>query len=175
MESWIQRKTAFNGRIFRVETGSVRLADGAEALRDVIVHAGAVGIVPVIDGSVVFVRQYRIAVEREMIEIPAGKLEPGDTPEHRAQLELQEEIGYAARRLVPVGGILPSVGILSERVHLFLAFDLHPQTREADPDEHIEIVRMALPEVRRRLAEFEFEDAKTIAGLYALFGHLESG
>lgn len=174
METWISRKTVYDGRIFRVDSGRVRLDDGTETGRDVIVHAGAVGVVPVIDGRVIFVRQYRIAIERELIEIPAGKLEPGDTPEQRAQVELAEEIGFVAGKLVPAGALLPSVGILTERIHLFLAFDLRPESRDADGDERIEVVPMPLNDVRARLRAGEFEDAKTVAGLHALFAHLDA-
>ena len=173
MESWVNRETVFDGRIFRVESGTVRLDDGAIAKRDVVLHPGAVAVVPVIDDHVIFVRQYRIAVSRHMLEIPAGKLESGDTPEHRAQVELAEEIGFVADRLVPVGGTFPSVGILDEYVHLFLAFDLRPESREADGDERIEVVRIPLDEVRRRLRANEFQDAKTAIGLHALLVHAE--
>jgi len=172
VETWTQRKTVFDGRIFRVESGTVRLDDGLETKRDVIMHPGAVAVVPVIDDHVVFVRQYRIAVERDMLEIPAGKIEPGDLLEHRAQTELSEEIGYVAEQLVPAGKFFPSVGILSEALYLFLGFELRPESRPADGDERIEIVRLPLAEARKRLFAHEFEDAKTIIGLYTLFAYL---
>ncbi len=172
METWIERETGFVGRIFRVECGTVRLDDGTEAKRDVVVHPGAVGIVPVINGRVLLVRQYRIAVERDMLEIPAGKLEPGDSPEERAQIELAEEVGFAAGRLVPAGWVFPSVGILSECIHLFLAFDLRPERRDADGDERIDVVPTPISDIGRQLREHEFEDAKTIIGLHALLAHL---
>ncbi len=173
METWIQRETAYQGRIFRVDSGRVRLDDGTETGRDVVVHPGAVAVVPVLHDRVILVRQYRVAVERDMIEIPAGKLEPGDTPEERAQLELAEETGYAAGRLVAAGSVFPSVGILTERIHLFLAFELRPESRSADHDERIEVVPMLLADVRRRLGAREFEDAKTAIGLHALFAYLD--
>jgi ADP-ribose pyrophosphatase len=173
METWIKRETIYQGRIFRVDSGRVRLDDGTETGRDVIVHPGAVGIVPVIDDRVILVRQYRVAIEREMLEIPAGKLEPGDTPERRAQIELAEETGFAAGRMEPAGRLYPSVGILTERIDVFLAFDLRPESREADDDERIEVVPMPLSEVRRRLRSHEFEDAKTVVGLHALFARLD--
>jgi ADP-ribose pyrophosphatase len=174
METWVNRETMYRGRIFRVDAGTARLDDGLEVKRDVIVHPGAVAVVPVIGDGVALVRQYRIAIEREMLEIPAGRLEPGDTPEGRARIELAEEAGFAAGRLAPAGRIYPSVGILSECIHLFLAFDLAPETREADADERIEVVHVPIGEVRRRLREHAFEDAKTVAGLYALLAHLDA-
>lgn len=173
METWTHRETVFDGRIFRVESGTVQLDDGTVAERDVIIHPGAVAAVPFINDQVILVRQYRIAVERDVLEIPAGKLERGDTPEDRAQSELAEEIGFVAGRLMSAGVVLPSVGILSERIHLFLAFDLRPESREADGDERIEVVRMPIAEVRGRLRAHEFDDAKTIIGLHALLAHLD--
>jgi ADP-ribose pyrophosphatase len=173
VEEWIRRETVFDGSIFRVESGAVRLDDGTETKRDVIVHPGAVAMVPVHDDHVVFVRQYRIAVGRDMLEIPAGKLEPGDTPESRAQVELAEEIGYVADRLVPAGRVYPSVGFLDECQHMFLAFDLREESREADGEERLEVVHLSLDEVRQRLHAYEFEDAKTVIGLKTLLGYLE--
>jgi len=177
METWIDRQTVFEGKLVRVEKGRVRLEDGREAEREVVHHAGSVGMVPVQAGEAIFVRQFRIALGRDILEIPAGKLETGELPEHRAQVELAEEIGFEAGRLVPAGRMLPSVGFLDEALYLYLAFDLIPATRDPDPDEDIEIVRMPLETVRAKLREHAFEDAKTRVGLHALFDHLadESG
>lgn len=171
MESWIYRKTEYKGRIVSVENGMARMADGSEAPREVIRHPGAVGIVPFDGKEVVLVRQYRIPVEEYVLEIPAGKLEPGDTPESRAHTELKEETGYTSDRLESAGSFFPSVGILDEIVHLFLAFDLEAGEQALEQDENIELVRMSLDEVRRGLASRSFKDAKTIIGLQALLAH----
>jgi ADP-ribose pyrophosphatase len=173
METWIHRETAFTGRLIRIDHGTVRLDDGREAKREVMVHPGGVGVVPVLDDAVVLVRQFRIAIGREMLEIPAGKFEPGDTPELRARLELEEETGFSPGRLEPIGRMYPSVGFLSEALHLFLAFDLRPVPPRPEWDEQIEIVRMPLAEVRARLRAHEFEDGKTRVGLHALLDRLD--
>ncbi len=172
METWIRRETVYKGRIVTVTNGVVRLADGAEAPREVIEHPGAVGIVPFDGEAVLFVRQYRIAVGKLMTEIPAGKLEGDESPETRARIELEEETGHRAGRLVPAGMFHPSVGVFSEAIHLFLAFDLIATAQRLETDERIEVERIPLDEVRRRLAANAFEDAKTIIGLHALLGHL---
>src|SRR6185503_13824242 len=105
-----------------------------------MVHPGGVGIVPVINDAVVLVRQFRIAIGRDMLEIPAGKFEPGDTPESRARIELEEETGFAPGRLVPAGRMYPSVGFLTEALHIFLAFDLREVGRRPEWDEQIEVI-----------------------------------
>lgn len=174
METWKTTEIAYSGRIFDVKRGAVELSDGREALRDVVIHNGGVGIVPFTGDSVLFAKQYRIAIEQDILEIPAGKLEGDEAPEHRGRVELIEEIGYEAGRMVPVGFIYPSVGFLTERIHLFLAFDLKETQAQPEWDEEIEVVEMSLEEIREKLRANYFNDAKTIAGLYALLNHLEA-
>jgi ADP-ribose pyrophosphatase len=123
---------------------------------------------------VALIRQYRIAVNATVLEIPAGKLEPGDEPTERARLELLEETGYKARCLVPVGLIYASVGYTSERIHLFLAFDLEHVGQELEFDERIETVELALEDLRGRLRANEIEDAKTAVALQRLFDYLDT-
>jgi ADP-ribose pyrophosphatase len=173
METWIHRETKFAGKIIRVDQGTVRLDDGREAQREVMVHPGGVGILPVLKDAVVLVRQFRIAVGREMLEIPAGKLEHGDTPEGRALAELEEETGFRAGRLESIGRMYPSVGILTEALHLFLAFDLEPVPARPEWDEKIEVVTMPLAEVRAGVRTHAFEDGKTRVALHALLDRLD--
>ena len=168
MEHWIRRETIYKGRIVTLSTGTVRLENGNEAQREVLDHPGAVGIVPCLGDSVVLVRQYRIAVEKYILEIPAGKLEGNESAKDRARAELEEETGYRAAKLEYVGNFYPSAGILNEKVHLYLAFDLTKTVQRLEEDEDIEIIEMSLEEVRERLAKNAFEDAKTIIGLSAL-------
>ncbi len=172
MESWVSRETVYNGKLVRLDRGTVRLDDGREAQREVMVHPGGVAVVPVLGDAVVFVRQYRVAIGRDLLEIPAGKFEPGDTPEARARIELEEEAGYTPGRLVSIGRMYPSPGFLSEVLHLFIAFDLREVPARPEWDERIEIIRMPIAEARRRLRAHEFEDGKTRVGLHALVEHL---
>lgn len=173
METWINRETKFSGKIIRVDQGTVRLDDGREAQREVMVHPGGVGVLPVLGDAVVLVRQFRIAVGRDMLEIPAGKFEAGDTAEQRALAELEEETGYTAGRLEPIGRMYPSVGILTEALHLFLAFELSPVPPRPEWDEQIEVVTMPLDEVRAGLRSHTFEDGKTRVALHALMDRLD--
>ncbi len=173
MEKWVNSQRVFEGRIFDVRAGEARLADGVTASREVVEHPGGVGIVPVLDGRVVLIRQYRIAVGETVLEIPAGKLEPGDEPVERAQLELREETGYRAGRLVPVGMIFASAGYTSERIHLFLAFDLAFAGQALEYDERITPAEFALEDLKRMLQEHAITDAKTVVALERFFDYLE--
>lgn len=171
METWIRKEKRYEGRIISLRTGEVRLDDGTEAFREVIEHPGAVAVVPLHGDSVVLVRQYRVAVGKELLEVPAGKLESDEDPEQCGRRELEEETGYQADRLVPAGHIYPSCGILTEKVHLFLAFDLGKTAQKLEEDERIEVVEMPLADVRKRLKAHAFEDAKTVVGLYSLLAY----
>ncbi len=130
-------------------------------------------MVPYIDGSVILVRQWRIAVQQHVLELPAGRLEPDETPEARALLELEEEIGYKAGRLEKVAACYCSPGFTDELDHIYLAFDLEKTVARPEPDERIEIVPMTIAEVRAGLESQSFNDGKTIIGLRALLDHLE--
>ncbi|HOD51352.1 MAG TPA: NUDIX hydrolase [Candidatus Hydrogenedentes bacterium] len=175
MEQWTESKRIYQGRIFNVRAGAARLADGAIAPREVVEHPGGVGIVPFLGDRVALIRQYRIAVDDTVLEIPAGKLEPGEDPVARAHKELTEETGYTAGRLVPVGAIYASVGYTSEKIHLFLAFDLEHVGQKLEFDERIELAEFAVEELRQQLRNHTIEDAKTAIALQRLFDYMDGG
>lgn len=174
METWKDTEIAYRGKIFDVKTGTVTLSDGQEATRDIVIHNGGVGIIPFTGTSVILVKQYRIAIVQDLLEIPAGKLEGDETPEARGRAELIEEAGYIAGRMVSAGFIHPSPGFLTEKIHLVLAFDLEKTEAQPEWDEEIEVVEIPLEEVRQKLKEGFFIDGKTIAGLYALIHYLDA-
>nr|VFJ68284.1 MAG: 8-oxo-dGTPase [Candidatus Kentron sp. DK] len=169
MEKWIDRKEIYQGTVFSVQTGKVELDDGIITHREVVRHRGGVAIVPVLDDSIIFVRQYRIAIERDILEIPAGLMEKGEPPEAAARRELREETGFEAGTLLPGPQCYASCGYTDEKFHLYLALDLKKAVRKLDFDERLEEVILPLEEVERRIAEGEFEDAKTLIGLYTFF------
>jgi ADP-ribose pyrophosphatase len=173
MENWTQSELIYEGRIFKVRAGEARLADGVVAPREMVEHPGGVGIVPCLGDRVALIRQYRIAVEETVLEIPAGKLEGCEDPATRARKELAEETGYKAGVLVPAGSIFASVGYTSERIHLFLAFDLEEVGQALEFDERIEPVELPVEGLRRQLARGEIQDAKTAVGLQRLFDYLD--
>lgn len=173
MEKWIKQEEIHQGKIFSLWGGQVALDNGEVAVREYIRHAGGVGIVPVVDGNVILIRQFRISIERELIELPAGRLEPNEEPTSCAARELEEEIGYRAKRLIPIASYYASVGNSNERMYLFLALDLEKTERRLEADERIREVVMPLEVVREKLAGQEFDDSKTIIGLREALAYLE--
>lgn len=174
METWFESETVYEGKIVTLKRGRVRLDDGGEAVREVVEHNGGVVIAPCLGDSVVLVRQYRIAVGKELLELPAGKLEGEEEAVERGRIELEEETGYRAGQMIPAGHFYPSCGFLTENLHLFLALDLEKTRQNLEWDEVIEVVEMPLSEVRQRLRAHAFDDAKTIIGLHALLAHVET-
>ena len=167
----LDTSTVFSGRLFRVERARVRMPGVAQPrTRDVVVHPGAVAVVAVTARQeILLVRQYRHAVRRRVLEIPAGTREPEETPEETARRELGEETGYRAAALRPLGSFVTAPGFCTERLHLFRAVGLTPGPAHPEPGEDIEVVLLPLAEARRRLLSGGFEDAKTMVGLGALF------
>ncbi|MCB9420388.1 MAG: NUDIX hydrolase [Ardenticatenaceae bacterium] len=171
METWVNKERKFAGQIFAVDVGEARLDDGTLAPREMVAHHGGVAAVPVLGDEVVLIRQYRVVVEQEILEIPAGRLEGNEPPEARAQAELMEEVGYQAKKMVLAHSYFSSAGFTDERMHIFLAFDLTATARNLEFDERIEVVRVPIAAIAGMLAAGEIEDAKTIIGLRALLAY----
>ena len=147
----------------------VELPNGKTAMREVCEHVGGVGILPIDrNGNIILVRQFRYPYDAEILEIPAGKLDHGET-ETAADCgarELKEETGCTAGRIVPLGCVYPSPGFLTEVVHLFAALDLTDGEMQPDEDEFVEVVRLPIAEVEAMVSRDEIRDAKTLAALY---------
>jgi len=173
VERWIHCEEKYRGSILSLWVGEVQLEDGKIFQREVTRHPGGVAIVPVIDDAVILIRQFRIAVERDMLELPAGKLEKGELPETCAHRELEEEIGYRAGNMILATSYFSSVGFTDEKIHIFLGFQLQKVVQHLDTDERIQIVQIPIAELEARLAMNEFEDAKTIIGLRELLAYLQ--
>ena len=168
METWIRNERLYTGKIFSLRVGEVRLDDGRVAGRDVVEHPGGVAIVPVLDDSVILVRQFRISIEREIIELPAGRLEDGEAPEISAARELEEELGYLAGRMILATSYFSTVGFTNEKMYIYLAFDLQETEAKPEWDERIESIKIPISEIETKLSNNEFEDSKTIIGLREL-------
>lgn len=165
MEKWITKEEIHRGKIFSLWGGKVSLDNGETAVREYIRHTGGVAIVPVVDHSVILIRQFRIAIERDLLELPAGRLEPGEDPLTCAARELEEEIGYRPRELISLASYFSSVGFTDERMHIFLALDPEKTTLRLEADERIREVLMPIEAIQEKLDAQVFEDAKTIIGL----------
>lgn len=159
------RKSIYKGKIIDVEVLDVTLPNGNESVREVVYHQGAVGIIAVYKEEMYFVKQYRIATEETLIEIPAGKIEPNDSPEHTAVKELREETGLLAREVKKLYDFYVSPGFANEIIHLFEAKDLTMKKQKLDEDEFVEIIKIPVTELKSKLKENYFRDAKTIAAV----------
>jgi ADP-ribose pyrophosphatase len=165
-ERVLKSRRVFEGKIARLRVDTVQLAGGRTAEREIVEHEPVVAIVPIdADGNVVLVRQYRLATGVVLLEVPAGGVDPGETPEDAAQRELAEEIGMRAEHLERLAEFYVSPGFLTEYVHAFLATDLRDSPAEADEDEDIAVVRMPLADAIAMVERGEFHDAKSIACL----------
>ncbi len=161
----------YESRVFKLRRDRARMPGGIEVERDVIEHPGAVVIVPVTpEGKLVLVRQYRYAAEEELLELPAGTLEPGEDPTETARRELQEEAGYRPGRMIELGGFFSAPGFCNEFLRCYLAEELTPSRLEGDPDERIEVVELPMEEALRLAASGQIRDAKTLAGMMLLSG-----
>jgi 8-oxo-dGTP pyrophosphatase MutT (NUDIX family) len=165
----------WQGRIVGVREERFRYPDGEEVSREVVTHPGAVGIVVHDDEHVFLIRQPREAVlERDMLEIPAGRLDkPGEDPLPAAQRELAEEIGRAASEWEHLKTFYPSVGVNRETVHVYRATGLSDEHADSGENERIELVAWPLSDLDGAIAAVS--DAKTIIGLFLLRDHLRGG
>lgn len=166
-ETTLESRDVFNGRVIKVRVDRVRLPGGRESEREIVEHVGAVAVVPVdAQGRVYLVRQYRKALEQLLLEIPAGKLEPGEDPLECARRELVEEIGFYPEQMHKLAHYYSSPGFSDERIHMYLATELVPQgIAGGDGEELLEVVSLSLADALAKVALQEIDDGKTIAGL----------
>ena len=162
----ISQETVFSGRIVEARVDTLLMPDGRQITREVIHHPGAVAIIPIdSDDNVLLVRQFRYPVGHDLLEIPAGVIEEGESSDHTAQRELREETGYASRNLRPLGGIYSSPGFCDEMLYMYLARDLVESKLPGDEDEDITLERVPMSGVDRLIRLGEIQDAKSVAGL----------
>ena len=153
-------------RRFRVVRQTQLGPDGKLHIRESVQHPGAVTILPLFDdGRVCLIRNYRVAVEKTLVELPAGTLEPGENPATTASRELIEETGYRAASLEKLCEFYMSPGILNERMHLYLARGLQPGPSALEPGEQIETWVVPWHEAMRMVFDGTIQDAKTLVGL----------
>jgi ADP-ribose pyrophosphatase len=164
----------YQGRKFAFEAAHLRLPNGAEGEFETVRHPGGAMAVPVLaDGRFLLVRQYRFPLDRQLLEFPAGTLEPGEAPQATIRRELEEETGYRAEDWSDLGRFPLAPGYSDETIHAFLARDLAPLAAPPaqDADEDIETVALTGRELAAAVADGEV-DAKTLAGLAMVEGRL---
>lgn len=162
-ETVIGTEDIFQGKIVHLRVDKVRLPDGSESKREIVAHKGAVCVVPIHEGNVLLVRQFRLAAGKVLLEIPAGTREPGEGPDACAARELEEETGYRAAELRPLFSAYLAPGYSTELIHAYLATGLTESQAHTDADENVEVEAVPLAEVERRILAGELQDAKTIA------------
>ncbi len=158
-------ETVFRGHRFRVDRVMQATAAGERA-RDIVRHPGSVVILPLVSATeVCLIENYRVAVDRRLLELPAGTLEPGENPDACADRELQEETGYRATQIERLHAFYAAPGISDEKMHLFLATGLLPGAAAREAGEEIENRVVPLSEALAMIADERIVDAKTIVGL----------
>ena len=162
-EKCLESREVYKGRVLRLRVDTVALPNGKTSLREVVEHPGGVGILALDEnGCVPMVTQYRYAFSRTLLEIPAGKREPGEEPFVTAQRELKEEVGATAADWQPLGQIIASPGCYDEVLYLYLARGLHYGETHPDDDEFLSLERMPLAELVEHCMSGEITDAKTV-------------
>lgn len=165
-ETQLVSEKIYQGKILNVRKDRVRLPDGSDAFREVVEHPGAVAVVALdTEKNVFLVRQYRYPVERVLLEIPAGKLDPGEEPHDCARRELAEEVGLEAGEWCMLATFYTTPGFSNERMYLFMATRLKTCHETADADEFLEIEKLPLKNAVEQIFNGNIQDAKSIAGL----------
>ena len=165
-EVCVQEKRIFDGRILNVRCDEVLTPSGNHAIREVVEHKAAVGMLAFTDRkTVLLVRQYRYAVHEETLEICAGLIEPGEDPSQAAEREMQEELNVKASKLHRIGEFYASPGFCTEMFTLFLAEGLTRSSLPQDEDENVSVFEVALSDIPAMVREGKIRDSKTFAAL----------
>ena len=173
-ERTVGRSDVYDGRVVQLHVDEVELPNGKRTTREVVEHAGAVVVLPIDQsGVVLLVRQYRYPIGKDLLEAPAGGIDPGEAPEQAAQRELQEEIGHKAGRLDGLGEFWTAPGFCTEYMYAYLARDLSPSSLAPDEDEEIVVERHSLDSIRAMIRDGRIVDAKTIAAYWMALDRLD--
>ena len=165
-EPTIESKDIYQGRIIKLRVDTVQLPSGRTTTREIVEHEDAVCVVPIDENNnVLMVRQYRKAAQLNLLEVPAGGVEAGETPDETALRELQEEVSVTSGSLRRLSGFWVSPGWATEFMHAYLAMDLTPASLPADDDEYISVERVPLDSIPGLIESGEIQDSKSIASL----------
>ncbi|MEG1791863.1 MAG: NUDIX hydrolase [Clostridia bacterium] len=161
-EKTISTEEIYNGKIIVLSRDKVKLQNGKTALREVVHHNGGACVLALDDDDNVFlVKQFRYPFNVELLELPAGKLEKGENPEHTAIRELEEECGLKATEIKSLGVLYPTVAYCTEIIYMYFATKFEPSKQNLDEDEFVDIVKLPLTEAIKMVINNEIPDAKT--------------
>lgn len=165
----------FKGRAVKLRIDTVKTADGRESTREIVEHSDCIAVIAVdADDNILLEKQYRKAIEKELLEIPAGGIDPGEDAEAAVRREMQEETGYLPQKVERLGGFYSTPGYCTEYLHLYLATELTPSQLYAEDTVGISLVRVPLTEIPDLLTSGKIEDAKSIAGLHMYLEYRKS-
>ncbi len=174
----LNHQEVYHGKIVNLHVDTIRQESGRTTIREVVLHPGGVAAIPVLDdGRLLLIRQFRYPIGKFILEIPAGKLDSGQTPPDTIARELQEETGYRAGTLTYECAFYTTPGISDELIHLFVARDLTRSSQSLEEGEHITVEAYSLEECLKKIEAGEILDGKTILGIlwYQMKFLLKSG
>jgi len=174
-EKTLSSRLVYEGRAVKLRVDTVRMPSGRETTREIVEHGDCVAIIAIDDkDNVLLVNQFRKSVEKELLEIPAGGIEPGEDPVDCVRRELREETGFLPQKVERLGGFYSTPGYCTEYLHLYLATDLVPSPLQAEDSEGIRLVRVPLVQIPSLITSGTICDAKSIAGLLIFLEYQKS-
>ena len=163
VEKKIKKEQVYNGKVISVTKDEVLCPNGQTSLREIVHHRGGVAILFQVDGKFIFEKQYRYALNEEILEVPAGKLEEGEIPLEAAKRELLEETGYRPLEMIHLGDSYPTPGYSTEVIHLYYCPKAVKEERHLDNDEAIDLVYLSLEEIEKLISDNIIKDSKSVA------------
>lgn len=168
IEEKLNSELIYDGKIIKLRRDTVKLCDGSTAYREEVEHPGGACVLALDEGKAVFVSQYRYAYGEELLELPAGKLEPQEDPTLAARRELEEETGLIANRLIKICEMKPSPGYTNEVIHVYYAPEVKKSKQRLDDGEFLSVVRISPERAFEMVERGEITDGKTLVALYYL-------
>ncbi len=165
-EKTLDNSVVYDGKILKLVLKDVLLPNGKTAKREVVAHSGGVGVIALTkDDEILLVKQFRSPYEKTVIEIPAGKKEPGEDPLECGKRELLEETGFTAEEFIPLGELYPSPGYCGEIIHLFLAIGLNKSNQNLDEDEFLTVLKTPFSKALDMVMSGKICDSKTMVAI----------